>query len=67
MEAASVTPQQADPTADAIRRLGSPRQSAARTVANWFAYRLVRTVSRPLLFRDERFRQTDVIAALSCE
>ena len=63
-ETAAVTSQQADLAADAFRRFGTGRQSAALTLGDCFAYALAQTVGLPLLFRDERFRQTDVIAAL---
>lgn len=64
IETAAVTPQQADLAADAFRRFGTGRQSAALTLGDCFAYALAQTASLPLLFRDERFRQMDVIAAL---
>ena len=63
-EAATVTPQPADLAADAFRWFGTGRQSAALTLGHCFAYALAQTVGLPLLFRDERFRQTDVTAAL---
>jgi len=63
-ETAVVTPQQADLAADAFRRFGQGRQSAALTLGDCFAYTLAQIVGLPLLFRDERFRQTDVTAAL---
>jgi ribonuclease VapC len=64
IETAAVTPQQADLAADAFRRFGTGRHSAALTLGDCFAYALAQTVGLLLLFRDERFRQTDVIAAL---
>ena len=63
-ETAAVTPQQADLAADAAQRFGMGRQSAALTLGDCFAYALAQTVGLPLLFRDARFRQTDVTAAL---
>ena len=63
-ETAAITPQQADLAADAFRRFGTGRQSAALSLGDCFAYALAQTVGLPLLFRDERFRQTDVAAAL---
>ena len=63
-ETAAVTPQQAHLAADAFRRFGTGRQSAELTLGDCFAYALAQTVGLPLLFRDERFRQTDVTAAL---
>ena len=66
-ETAAVTPQQADLAADAFRRFGTDRQSAALTLGDCFAYALAQTVGLPLLFRGERFRQTDVTAALPRE
>lgn len=63
-ETAAVTPRQADLAADAFRRFGSDRPSAALTLGDCFAYALAQIVGLPLLFRDERFRQTDVAAAL---
>jgi len=63
-ETAAVTPQQADLAADAAQRFGAGPQSDALTLGDCFAYALAQTVGLPLLFRDERFRQTDVIAAL---
>ena len=66
-ETAAVTPQQADLAADAFRRFGTGRQSAALTLDDCFAYALAQTVGLPLLFRGERFRQTDVTAALPRE
>ena len=63
-ETAAVTPQQADLAADAAQRFGMSRQSAALTLGDCFAYALAQTVGLPLLFRDERFRQIDVVAAL---
>ena len=63
-ETAAVTPQQADLAADAFRRFGTGRQSAALTLGDCFAYALAQIVGLPLLFRDERFRRTDVTAAL---
>ena len=67
IETAAVTPQQADLAADAFRRFGTGRQSAALTLGDCFAYALAQTVGLPLLFRDERFQQTDVTAALPRE
>ena len=64
IETAAVTPQQADLAADAFGRFGTNRQSAALTLGDCFAYALAQSVGLPLLFRDERFRQTDVVAAL---
>ena len=64
IETGAVTPQQADLAADAFRRFGSDRPSAALTLGDCFAYALAQIVGLPLLFSDERFRQTDVIAAL---
>lgn len=66
-ETAAVTPQQADLAADAFRRFGTGPQSDALTLGDCFAYALAQTVGLPLLFRDERFRQTDVTAALPRE
>ena len=63
-ETAAVTPQQADLAADAFRRFGTGPQAAALTLGDCFAYALAQTVGLPLLFRDERFRQIDVVAAL---
>ena len=63
-ETAAVTPQQADLAADAFRRFGTGPQAAALTLGDCFAYALAQTVGLPLLFSDERFRQTDVTAAL---
>ena len=63
-ETAAVTPQQADLAADAAQRFGTGPQSDALTLGDCFAYALAQTVGLPLLFRDERFRQTDVTAAL---
>ena len=63
-ETAAVTPQQADLAADVFRRFGSDRRSAALTLGDCFAYALAQATGLPLLFRGERFRQTDVIAAL---
>ena len=65
IETAAVTPQQAELAADAFHRFGTGRQSAALTLGDCFAYTLAQTVGLPLLFMDERFRQTDVTAALS--
>jgi ribonuclease VapC len=63
-ETAPVTPQQADLAADAAQRFGMGRPSAALALSDCFAYALAQTVGQPQLFRDERFGQTDVIAAL---
>ena len=63
-QTAAVTPQQAALAADAFRRFGMRRRSAALTLGDCFAYALAQIVGLPLLFRDERFRQTDVAAAL---
>jgi len=46
------------------KRFGTGRQWDALTLGDCFAYAMAQTVGLPLLFRDERFRQTDVIAAL---
>ena len=63
-ETAAVTPQQANLAADTFRRFGTGPQSDALSLGDYFAYALAQTVGLPLLFRDERFQQTDVIAAL---
>jgi ribonuclease VapC len=63
-ETAAVTPQQADLAADAFRRFGTGRQPAELTLRDCFVYALAQTVGLPLLFRGERFRQTDATAAL---
>ena len=63
-ETAAVTPWQADLAADSFNRFGTGREPAALTLGDCFAYALAQTVGLPLLFRDERFRQTDVVAAL---
>ncbi len=63
-ETAAVTPRQADLAADAFRRFGTGGQSAALTLGDCFAYALAQTLGLLLLFRDERFWQTDVTALL---
>lgn len=62
-ETAAVTRQQADLAADAAQRFGTGPQSDALTLGDCFAYALAQIVGLPL-FRDERFWQTDVTAAL---
>jgi ribonuclease VapC len=63
-EVVAVTPQQAERAIAAFRRFGKGRHRAALNIGDCFSYALAKEAGRPLLFKGDDFRHTDVTPAL---
>lgn len=59
-----VDEEHADAAVEAWRRFGKGRHSAALNLGDCFAYAAAKVVGRPLLYKGDDFRQTDIRAAI---
>ncbi len=63
IEIQTVTPRQAELAREAYRDFGKGRHKAGLNFGDCFAYALAKEMDRPLLFKGDDFRRTDIEVA----